>query len=135
MEIEEALTIYVLSQSGLTALIGRRFFFDEAPEKEQKPYIVCLNISDVKDHVFGAQEALERPVFQFSCYADTKLDAKAVAKQIKAAFYNKESNISGLTIQYAKLLNELSTKYMSPDGTKKIDVTDLEYEIWYERND
>jgi hypothetical protein len=135
MEIETALTTQLLSKTALTALINRRFHFDEAPKKEQYPYVVMTNISDVKDHIFNSQCVLEHPSFQFTVYAESKLAAKAVCNQIKTALYKKEREITGITVQRIRLLNELYSKYTAGDGIPSVDTGYLEYEIWYERND
>lgn len=133
--IEEAITTYLLACTNLTALIGTRFFYDELPQGTALPAVVCLNVSDVKDHIYGAQQVLENPMFQFTAYATTKLAAKNVAKQIKAAMLAFPGTRSGITVQYVRLENELSTLDTSADGTIKIYTTDLEYELNYERND
>ena len=135
MEIEEALTTYLLAQSGLTVLIERRFFYDILPEKCELPAVCVINISDVKDHTLTGQLKLERPVFQFTAYAQTKAQAKNVAEQIKKALQDFQGSMSGIEIQYIKLLNELSTLYTSPDGLIQAYTTDLEFEINYVRSD
>ena len=129
MEIIEALTTYLLAQTGLTALIDRRFFYDELPQGTIYPAVVCLNISDVKDHTHDGQVTLERPVFQFTSYADTKLGAIAVGNQIKTALRDYTGSMSGIEVQYIKLLNELSSKYTGTDGTASVYTQDQEYEI------
>jgi hypothetical protein len=132
-EIEEALTTYLLAQSGLTALIGGRFFPDLLEDDATLPAVVYLNISDVKDHTLDGQLALESPVIQFTAYATTKSAAKAVAAQLKTALSDYHGTLSGITVQYIKLLNELSSVDTSADGMVKVWTTDLEYEVNYNR--
>ena len=132
MEIDEALTTHLLAHAGLTALIAGRFFHDEMPQGTALPAVVCINVSDVKDHTHQGQVTLESPVYQFTAYAETKGAAKAVAAQIKAALSDYTGTMSGLAVKYIKLLNELSTLDASADGLVKVYTTDLEYEINYE---
>ena len=134
MEIEEAFTAYLLAQTGLTALISNRFYPDEAPQNEPYPYVYYFEVSNALDHFHGGQSSLEQPNIQFTICSKTKAEAKAVAKQIKAALYNKESAISGITIQYIKLVNELCSKEKSSDGLVDVFALDLEYEINYIRS-
>lgn len=127
MEIYEALTTYLLTQTGLTALIGNRIYPDEAPEGETLPYVVYINISDVKDHLFTGQQTLERPVYQYTVYAADKDAASDVAEQIKAALSEYSGTMSGITVQYIGLMNELPSR----DRELKIYYHDLEYEVFF----
>jgi hypothetical protein len=133
VEIEEALTTYLLSQSGLTALIDRRFFYDLLPQGCVLPAVVCQNVSDVKDHTYSGIQQLERPMYQFTTYANSRASARAVAAQIKAALSDYHGTMSGLTVQYIRLENELTSTETGTDGTTKTHVTDLEFEINYLR--
>jgi hypothetical protein len=129
MEIEEALTTYLLSQSGLTALIDRRFFYDERPENSTLPALLCINISDVKDHTLTAQQKLESPMLQFTSYGATRASARAVANQVKTALADYVGTMSGIEVQYIKLVNELPSTEQNEDGTIKVRTVDQEYEI------
>lgn len=132
--IYTALRTYLLTHAGLAALIGTRIYPDEAPQGAALPHVIYINISDVKDHVYGGEQALESPIYQYTAYASTKLGASAVAEQIKAAMKNHPETMSGIKVQYIKLVNELSGLDTSPDGTIKTYTVDLEYEINYERS-
>jgi hypothetical protein len=129
VEIEEALTTYLLSQSGLTALIDRRFFYDERPENSILPALLCINISDVKDHTLTAQQKLESPMLQLTSYGATRASAKAVANQVKTALADYVGTMSGIEVQYIKLVNELPSTEQNEDGTVKVRTVDQEYEI------
>lgn len=133
MEIEEALTAYLLAQTGLTALISRRFYFEELPQDCDLPAVVCMKVSDVKDHFLTGQSKLESPMIQFTAYASTKAGARAVANQLKAALRDYSGTLSGLVIQYIRLENELSSLETSSDGTVKTYIEDLEFEVFCEK--
>lgn len=132
-EIEEALTTYLLAQSGLTALIGARFFPDLLEDDSDLPAVVYLDVSNVPEHTLGGQLDLESPVIQFTAYATTKAGAKAVAAQLKTALSDYHGTLSGVPVQYIKLLNELSTVDTTGDGMIRVYTTDLEYEVNFER--
>jgi len=127
MEIEEALTTYLLAQTGLTALIDRRFYFDILPQNCNLPAVVCTLISDVKDHTMTLQCDLERPMYQFSAYATTRAGARAVANQLKTALVDYHGTLSGIVVQYIRLAYEISTT--ETDADTKTSVTHLEYEV------
>ena len=136
MELEEAITSHLLSRPGLTALIDRRFYFDELPAEwtlKTGPAVVCLQVSDIKLHTHDGQLALESPLYQFTAYASTKLAVKAVATQIKAALCDYKGDMGGLYAQYVRLMNELTGLETSADGAIKVHTTDLEFEFNYEK--
>jgi hypothetical protein len=136
MSIEEAITAYLLSRPGLTALIGTRFHFDELEqdkpnESPKLPAVVCSRVSDVKTHTLTGQLTLERPVFQFTALAKTKAACRAVTDQMKAALVDYQGTLSGIEIQKIELQNEMNGLEKSSDGTMKIYTEDLEFEINY----
>ena len=132
-EIEEALTTYLLAQTGLTALIDRRFFFEELPQGTELPAVVCIKISDVKDHFLTEQSSLERPMIQFTAHASTKAGARTVSNQLKTALCDYTGTLSGIFVQLIRLENELSSLEKSSDGTTKTYTEDLEFEVIYEK--
>lgn len=132
MTLEEALTARLLAHPGLTALIGNRFDWDEMPPGNT-PYVVVQCISDVKLHTHDGQAKTEQPSYQFTAYAATRAGARAVAEQIKAALSDYTGTMSGLTIQYITLINELPDTQLIADGTVKVHTVALEFEIIYNR--
>lgn len=129
MEIDEALLAYLLSQSGLTALIDRRLYPDERPQGSDLPAVSYMYVSDVKDHTLTAQQKLESPMIQFTSYASTRAQARAVSNQVKTALADYAGTLSGLEVQYIKLVNELPSTERNADGTVLVRTVDQEYEI------
>lgn len=137
MTIEDALTAYIKAFSGITAIITAagetRFYFDEIPLGKTLPAIVCRCISDVKTHTHQGQSSAESPNYQFTAYASTRSAARALAEQIKTALSDYSGAMSGLTIQYITLLNELPDTLTSADGSVKVCAVVLEFQIIYNR--
>ena len=133
-EITVALTTYILAQTGITSLIDRRFFYDYLPQGTKYPAIVGLNISDVKLHTLTEQLPLEQPMIQFTAYAETKAEVQSIASQLKTALSDYQGTLSGIEVDYIKLANELSTVEILADGTTKINMIDLEYEVNFQRS-
>jgi len=131
MELEEALTLYLLGYPGLAALIDDKLYPDELPQRIKLPAVIYSKISDVKDHTLAGQNRLERPMFQFTAFASTKTAARAIANQLKAALCDFQGMMSGLEVQYIKLENEFSSLERTSDGTLKIYTEILEFEINY----
>ena len=133
-EIEETLRTYLLTKAALTALVGTRIFPDDVSDGAALPAVVYQKISDIKDHTLTGISPLESPMIQFSAYATTKASARAISNQIKAALSDYSGTMSGITIQYIKLVNEMSTAETSGDRTQKIYVDDLEFEVNFLRS-
>jgi hypothetical protein len=134
LEIEEAINAYLLTEPGLTALIGNRIYPDEAEDGAVLPYVVYKDVDDIKNHTLEGQLPDENPVKQWTVYATTKKEAKAVARQIKAALKDYSGILSGIPVQHIMLLNELSDIAVISED-KRAYYTLLEFEISYERND
>ncbi|WP_128426290.1 tail completion protein gp17 [Gudongella oleilytica] len=131
MEIEEALTSYLLGFPELAALIDDKLYPDELPQGIKLPAVLYSKISDVKDHTLVGQNRLESPMLQFTAFAGTKPAARAIANQLKAALCDFQGMMSGIEVQYIRLENELSSLERTPDGTLKIYTEILEFEINY----
>lgn len=131
-DIEEAFTTYLLAHAGLAALISSRIYPDERPQSiTTLPAVTYMVVSDIKQHILTGQMKQERPMYQFTVYASTRASAKAVAAQLKAALCDYHGTLSGVVIQKIQLNNELYTISASSDGTAKIHISDLEFEITY----
>jgi len=136
MEIDEALTIYLLAQPGLIALIGTNLYPDETPQRvdlRTTSTVTYQNIDNILVHSLAGQDSLESPNWQYTVYSPTRAEARAIANQIKAALCDYQGTLSGLIIQYIKLVNEFPHKMTSTDGLVKANVVDLEFEINYIR--
>jgi hypothetical protein len=131
MEIEEALTSYLLGFPGLEALIGDKLYPDELPQGIKIPAVIYSKVSDVKEHTLAGQNRLERPMLQFTAFAGTKPVARTIKNQLKTALSDFQGTLSSLEIQYIRLENELSSLEKSSDGAIKIYTEILEFEINY----
>ena len=133
-EIEVALRTHLLTKAALTALVSTRIFPDDVSDGAAFPCVVYFKVSDVKDHTLTGQSTLERPVFQFSSYATTKAAARAIANQLKTALCDYCGTLSGIVVQKIELQNEMSSLETTGDGTQKIYVEDLEFEVNFLRS-
>ena len=130
MDIEAALRAYLLTKTALTALISTRIYPDDISDGAALPCVVYLKVSDIPDYTHDGISSLRGPTIQFSAYATTKAAARSISKQIKAALCDFAGTLSGVRIQYIKLINELSSLETLTIG--KAYVEDLEFEVIYE---
>lgn len=133
-EIEEALTARLLAHTGLAALVGTKVYWDEVPQGTEPPFVVAINISDIKIQTLTGHLRIEAPTFQFTAYATTKKAAKAIGTQLKAALQDCSGVLSGITVQLINLITELSTLTRNADGTVQLYTTDLEFQVFFERS-
>lgn len=134
MEIEEALRTYLLTKTALTTLVGTRIVADGIFGTTQTPCVVFFKVSDVKSHTHDGISDLENPVFQFSAYSDVKTTTRSIANAIRDALCDYTGTLSGVTVQYIKLLNEISSAQQSGDGSQTFYIDDLEFEIFFVRS-
>ena len=130
MDVDAALRAYLLTKTALTALISTRIYPDDISDGAAFPCVVYLKVSDTPDYTHDGISSLHGPTIQFSAYATTKAVARSISKQIKAALCDFTGTLSGVRIQYIKLINELSSLETLTIG--KAYVEDLEFQVIYE---
>ena len=135
MEIDEALKAYLLSCSGLTALIGRRLYPDSAAQSislTDGPTVVYDLISEETTDTFVQQTTeLTGDTFQFSAWATTRKVADSVARQIKKAFKNYSGVMGGESGVTVNAILQISKSKDSTE-TPKLFRTMYEFQIWYQ---
>ena len=89
MYIEEALSSYLLTQSGLTALIADRLYHITAPQDVEAPYIVYFKVSSIPERAHDGFPNLYTSRFQFSIFADTDYVAVQIKEQLQTALHCK----------------------------------------------
>ena len=75
---------FLLAQTGITALVGDRIHFVQAPQDVAPPYLVFQKISDPPQHSHDGPLGLSNPRFQFSAFAETYSAAKQVVAAVQA---------------------------------------------------
>jgi hypothetical protein len=96
MVIEEALLAYLLTQSGLTALVSNRIHLMKLPQTPTFPAIVLQKIDSPKLHGFSADYGAMTRI-QATSWALTYSAASAVQEQIRAATQNYFNQTMGST--------------------------------------
>jgi hypothetical protein len=97
LEIDVAIITYLLTYSGLTALVSSRIFVAGAvPENVTFPYVSFFLVHGEDDECFITQSGFAEDTFQFTSAGLTKIDSINVAKQVRLAL-NDYSGIMGGT--------------------------------------
>ncbi len=86
-----------------------------------------------KDHTHAGQKRVEQPVYQFTAYAPTRPQVKAISAQLKAALCDYSGTMGGLEVQYIRLDTELYDTERPGDGIT-VSVCVLEFQIYYVRS-
>jgi len=85
MSLETDLYSYLSTYASLTSLISTRIYPSKAPQEVASPY--CVFRKDGNERMYSHQgfSGLSKPSIEVNCYAETYLQAKAVADQVTAA--------------------------------------------------
>jgi len=96
LEIDVAIITYLLSYSGLTALVSSRIFVNGAvPEDVIFPYVSIFLVHGQDDECFVEQSGYAEDTFQFTSAGLTKLDSINVSRQIRTAFKDYSGVMGG----------------------------------------
>ncbi len=89
MYVEHALKTFLEDQPGLAALIGEKLYYVTAPQDVQEPYVILFKVSETLQQSHDGNSHLATARIQFSIFADTYLEVKQIAAQIKAALIGR----------------------------------------------
>lgn len=130
MAVEEELYARSQAVSGLTDLIGTRFFQVEAPQGVTLPYCVFAPLGRDPVEAMQSSTGLVESRWEISCYAATADDARDLAVQVRAAFSRYSGTPSVLTIQDTFLEDEDAG--FEPDTDRHF--RDLNFVVWFEES-
>lgn len=137
MTIDEAVFAYLSTYSGLTALVGKRIYPDDLPQNPTYPAVTFIQVSeDEIDTLHQPASTMIGATYQFDCWATTRVGAKAVARQIRAAWKNYSGitgGVGGVTVSAVEIVNgDMDNSYRDSDGKLIAYVTTREHKIWYQ---
>ena len=84
-DVAEATRKYLRAASGVTALIGQRFYTDQLPQKATMPACVISKLFTTHEHQLSDFGGLAHARLQCESYADTRAGADALAEAIRAS--------------------------------------------------
>ncbi len=130
MHIEEALSKYLSTCAGLTALVATRIYPGDMPESCTKPAIAYARISTPREHTMGIDPGLVSPRFQFDIAGKTLLSALDVKAELKTAMQDYSGimgGAGGVTVQ-ACILDDEQQDYEKPT---QLYIVSLDFIIWH----
>ncbi len=107
--IEQALLTYLKAVTALTALIGKRIYYDKAPQDVAAPYIVFFKVSSQRPLAHDGDVHFARDRFQFSIFARTFYLVVQIAGALYVALQGKDGIIgdgAGVRVGGIRFLNE-----------------------------
>jgi len=135
MVIEEALKTYLLSQSGLTALIGQRYYPVTIPQSCTLPAVAYQKISGARIHAFSADIG-SYPRMEFVCYGKTYESVSDVFEQLRSALQDylntTMGGAGGLEVKAVLLDDEWDDYETDSNGNIARVSKTADFEIWYE---
>lgn len=127
--ILEELHAFLLTQTGLTALVGQRIYPVNTLRKKQNCELPAIGYEVVNDspvHTMASDSANPRkPLVSYHVWAETYAEGKAAAEQLRTALTDKTGTLTARTIQRAFWENE----YDADDDEECHIVVD--FVIWY----
>lgn len=96
MEIDVAIITYLLSYSGLTALVSSRIFVNgTVPENVTYPYVSIFLVNGQDEECFIESPDFAEDTFQFTSAALSKIDSINVSRQVRMAFKDYSGVMGG----------------------------------------
>jgi hypothetical protein len=105
--IEDAIFTRGSTFGGLTALIGTRLYYVQAPQNAVAPYVTYQMVSDPREHAMGADPGVAHPRFQFSSWAKTNSAAKDISLQLIACYSRWRGVVATVDVLDSFLENEV----------------------------
>lgn len=126
MTLEAAIASRLLGHAPLTALVENRIFAGVAPEGTKTPYVAFFRIAGARH----SGTILRVPKYQFSCFATSYSEARAVAREIIRLFDAFSGVVAGVVINQASVENELDL-FEKDTGLHHVPV-DIQFNYWEE---
>jgi hypothetical protein len=130
-EIGEVLYTKLTGYAGLAALIGSRVYPGQLPQRPTLPAICYTRVSTtlVQTRDNAGRSSLERPRYQFDCWAGTRKETRQIAAELRYALATMPQS-SNPRVDVALVQNDFDD--YEPDTDRHRAVVDVF--IWYEES-
>jgi Protein of unknown function (DUF3168) len=126
--IEESFQTYLISDSGINAIVGDRVYGLIAPQKVLPPFLVYLKVGDYPIAAgYCGPDAARHCVFQFDSYAKSYLGALRLAEAVRTALVGFTGTIGDTRIAFVSM----ETEFHAPDPEPGLFRVSNTFEIWY----
>lgn len=130
-EIGEVIYTKLTGYAGLAALIGARVYPGQLPQRPTLPAITYQRVSTtlVQTRDNAGRASLERPRYQFDCWASTRKGARQVAAELRYALATLPQT-SNPRVDVALVQNDFDD--YEPDTDRHRAIVDVF--VWYEES-
>jgi hypothetical protein len=105
--IEERVVNILRDSSGVGAICADRIYLMTAPQQETFPYIVVSTVSASRPSAHDGAMGVTYKNIQVSCISNKVSTAKTLAQAARRAIHGFRGSVSGETIFYASVQNEI----------------------------
>lgn len=115
--IETAILKALADEATISAIIGTspsRLYLLIAPQDAALPYMVCQQISAVRDTVLSGPTGYVDARYQITCWAATYGAAKRLFEAVRKFFNGYHATVLNRKIQYVQFENEMDTFAKTP---------------------
>ena len=99
MSVHKDLRDYLLADSTITALVGQRVYVEELPQNSPLPAITFLRVNVDHDHDLEGETGLATARFQIDSWADSPLNALALAERVRLRLDGYQGTMGSTTVQ------------------------------------
>lgn len=118
MALRDDLVTFLLTQTGLTALVGRRIFPLVLPQKAARPAVVYEETANNRSHAMQSDTGMpQMPLYTFHIFAATFDETLAVEAQLITALQDKTGTMVSTTLHRIRLDNSYDGDYEEKTGT------------------
>ena len=96
MQLGEALYAHLAGTVNVSSHVATRIYPLVAPQGASLPFLTFQEISNLGVHAMSKDPKIRHPRYQVSIFANNYSSARAVAKEVKTALQDYQSDISGL---------------------------------------
>jgi len=125
--IEHALRSLLINDAEIQTLVAERIYYNQAIQEVSLPYVVMFKVSAPRVHSHQGYSNLANPRMQFSCFAETYLEGKTIARAIQRILQGFRGVSENVHIQMCLYVNEVDI-YEAQTGLHHIAV---DYEIFH----
>lgn len=105
--LEEGLRAYLLGQGAVTALVGDRVYYGEAPEGAAKPLVVVRRVSTPRGYAQLGPTGLAWPRVQLTIRAERQQEAVEVADALRQALNGYRGMMGTVQVDAVFVVNEV----------------------------
>lgn len=107
MSIQADIRTYLLTQTGVTDLIGSRIYAMKLPKKAVFPSLTYSTISSVRTRSHSGDSSLTTPRIQLSCWGEKYQDCKDLAAELVSSLESYKGLMGSTTVYSSFVENEL----------------------------